>query len=96
MAPTREKAQMRYRPSMVPDADAIRQAADMLVAAKKPIIYGGGGIINAGDKASQLLRELVDLTKFPTTLTLMGLGALPSEDTHFRVCLACMAPMKQI
>ncbi len=73
MAPTREKAQMRYRPSMVPDADAIRQAADMLVAAKKPIIYGGGGIINAGDKASQLLRELVDLTKFPTTLNSDGI-----------------------
>ncbi|HCP19539.1 MAG TPA: acetolactate synthase 3 large subunit, partial [Alphaproteobacteria bacterium] len=61
----------------------IKQAADMLVNAKKPIIYGGGGIINSGDKASALLRELVDLTKFPTTLTLLGLGALPAEDPHF-------------
>ena len=83
LKPSREKAQMRYRPTVTPDADAIKQAADMLVNAKKPIIYGGGGIINSGDKASALLRELVDLTKFPTTLTLMGLGALPAEDPHF-------------
>jgi len=81
--PAKTKAVSRYRPVMTPDADAIRQAADMITSASRPIIYGGGGIINAGDEASEHLRELVALTGFPTTLTLMGLGVLPSEDKHF-------------
>jgi acetolactate synthase-1/2/3 large subunit len=47
--------------------------------AKKPVLYTGGGVINSGPKASQLLRELVRLTHFPITSTLMGLGAFPAS-----------------
>ena len=44
---------------------------------KKPIIYSGGGVINSGPEASNVLRELVELTGFPITSTLQGLGAYP-------------------
>jgi acetolactate synthase I/II/III large subunit len=51
-----------------------------MAAAERPVIYTGGGIINSGPEASRLLRELVDLTGFPVTSTLMGLGAFPASD----------------
>ncbi len=73
----------RYQPKVEPYRALIRQAAEMLASAKQPVIYGGGGIINSGPAASDALRELVALTGFPTTLTLMGLGALPATDKHF-------------
>ena len=66
-----------------PDADVIKKAVAMMKKAKKPIIYGGGGIINAGPHASQSLTKLVAQTGWPTTLTLMGLGALDADDRHF-------------
>ncbi|MEM0909069.1 MAG: thiamine pyrophosphate-dependent enzyme, partial [Pseudomonadota bacterium] len=47
--------------------------------ASRPILYTGGGLINSGPAASHLLRELADLTGFPVTSTLMGLGALPAD-----------------
>ena len=78
-----EEITRRYKPRTTPDQSLIRQAAEMLASAKRPVIYGGGGIINAGPAASDSLRELVSLTEFPTTLTLMGLGALPASDKHF-------------
>src|ERR1700741_1435597 len=62
-----------YRPKVDPDADAIRTAVHMMAAAKRPVIYSGGGIINSGPEASTLLRELAHLTGFPVTSTLMGL-----------------------
>ena len=67
-----------YRPKTDPDLSSIVKAVEMMAAAKKPIIYTGGGIINSGPEASKLLRELVDLTGFPITSTLMGLGAFPA------------------
>ena len=67
-----------YRPKTDPDLSSIVKAVEMMAAAKKPIIYSGGGIINSGPEASKLLRELVDLTGFPITSTLMGLGAFPA------------------
>jgi acetolactate synthase-1/2/3 large subunit len=72
-----------YRPRTEPAPEGIEAAAELLMSAKKPILYGGGGIINSGPEASRLLRELVDLTGFPCTLTLMGLGALPASDPRF-------------
>ncbi len=78
-----EKITARYRPQTEPDRATVRQAAELLASAKQPVIYGGGGIVNSGPAASDKLRELVALTGFPTTLTLMGLGALPSTDPHF-------------
>ncbi len=73
----------RYKPSTDPDKNKIIQVAKLLVNAKKPIIYGGGGLINSGPEASKLLKELVHITGIPTTLTLMGLGALPCDDKLF-------------
>jgi acetolactate synthase-1/2/3 large subunit len=61
----------------------IKEAVRILKKAKKPIIYGGGGLINAGPGASASLRDFVAQTGWPVTLTLMGLGAVPAEDSHF-------------
>jgi acetolactate synthase-1/2/3 large subunit len=61
----------------------IDQLIDLLLKAKKPIFYTGGGVINSGPKASDLLRELVSLTGFPITSTLQGLGAFPGDDNQF-------------
>ncbi|HWK48213.1 MAG TPA: acetolactate synthase 3 large subunit [Stellaceae bacterium] len=72
-----------YRPRMAPDPAAIEAAVDLLAKAERPVIYGGGGLINAGPRASALLNELVELTGFPCTLTLMGLGALPASHPRF-------------
>ncbi|MEY4708569.1 MAG: acetolactate synthase isozyme 3 large subunit, partial [Pseudomonadota bacterium] len=68
-----------YRPKTDPDLSAIVKAVEMMAAAKKPVFYTGGGLINSGPEASALLRELVDLTGFPVTSTLMGLGAFPAS-----------------
>ena len=83
MEPNRVLAQARYKPQTEPDAAAISAAVDVLMRAERPIIYGGGGLINSGPRASELLTELVHMTGWPTTLTLMGLGALAADDTHF-------------
>lgn len=76
-------AHRTYRPQIEGDAALIEQAVALLAGAKRPIIYTGGGIINAGPGASQHLRELARLTGFPVTSTLMGLGALPASDPQF-------------
>jgi len=68
-----------YQPRLKGDPKAIAHAVDLLAHAKKPLLYTGGGVINSGPKASQLLRELVRLTGFPITSTLMGLGAFPAS-----------------
>src|SRR5210317_1518449 len=61
----------------------IDQLIDLMSKSKKPIFYTGGGVINSGPKASELLRELVSLTGFPITSTLQGLGAYPGDDPQF-------------
>ncbi|MGZ8346180.1 MAG: acetolactate synthase 3 large subunit [Allosphingosinicella sp.] len=68
-----------YRPNVEPDSAAIEAAVDMLQAASRPILYTGGGVINAGPEASRALRELARLTGAPVTSTLMGLGAFPAS-----------------
>tara|TARA_B100000886_G_scaffold223288_1_gene155333 strand:+ start:243 stop:2018 length:1776 start_codon:yes stop_codon:yes gene_type:complete len=73
----------RYRPSTNPDKSKIAEVAKLIIKAKKPIIYGGGGLINSGPEASKLLTELVNITGIPTTLTLMGLGALSCDNKMF-------------
>ncbi|MFP4539105.1 MAG: acetolactate synthase 3 large subunit [Dichotomicrobium sp.] len=69
-----------YRPAVKGDQQAIREAVDLIASAKRPVFYTGGGVINSGPKASALLRELVGLTDYPITSTLMGLGAFPAAD----------------
>jgi acetolactate synthase-1/2/3 large subunit len=72
-----------YRPQLKGDQPAIQRAVELMASAKKPVFYTGGGIINSGPKASQLLRELVRQTGFPITSTLMGLGAYPASDKQW-------------
>ncbi len=72
-----------YRPRVTGDAQRIAQAVDMMAAAKRPILYTGGGVINAGPEASRLLRTLARETGFPVTSTLMGLGAFPAADPQW-------------
>ena len=79
----RAVATARYQPKIQPNPDAISQAVDMMMRAERPVIYGGGGLINSGPRASELLTELVEFTGWPTTLTLMGLGALSAKNKHF-------------
>ena len=72
-----------YQPNFKGDPNQIEKAVELIANAKKPIFYTGGGVINAGEKASQSLRELVALTGFPITSTLQGLGCYPGEDPQF-------------
>ncbi|UWQ16220.1 acetolactate synthase 3 large subunit [Jannaschia sp. M317] len=68
-----------YQPKLKGDAEAIAQLVDLIETAERPVFYTGGGVINSGPAASQLLRELVEATGFPITSTLMGLGAYPAS-----------------
>jgi acetolactate synthase-1/2/3 large subunit len=76
-------AHKTYRPKLKPDQGPVREAIELMANAKRPVFYTGGGVINSGPKASQLLRELVRLTGFPITSTLMGLGAYPASDKQW-------------
>ncbi len=69
-----------YKPRLKGEMDKIKQAIDLMAHAKRPLFYTGGGVINSGLAACDLLRELVKLTGFPITSTLMGLGAFPAAD----------------
>ncbi|MEM8825149.1 MAG: acetolactate synthase 3 large subunit [Pseudomonadota bacterium] len=72
-----------YQPKVKGDADAIEQMVALMETAERPVFYTGGGVINSGPAASQLLRELVDATGIPITSTLMGLGAYPASGQHW-------------
>ncbi|MBQ1542022.1 acetolactate synthase 3 large subunit [Caulobacter sp. CCUG 60055] len=69
-----------YAPQTKGDPARIAEAVELIARAKRPIFYTGGGIINAGPRASELLREFAALTGAPVTSTLMGLGAFPAAD----------------
>ncbi len=69
-----------YHPRLEGDPEKIEEAVTMMAAAKRPVFYTGGGVINSGPEASRLLRDLVAATGFPVTSTLMGLGAFPAHD----------------
>ena len=68
-----------YQPRVKGDIDRITRLVEMIETAERPVFYTGGGVVNSGPAASQLLRELVDATGFPITSTLMGLGAYPAS-----------------
>jgi acetolactate synthase-1/2/3 large subunit len=72
-----------YKPKLKGDMEKIKQAVELMAHAKRPLFYTGGGVINSGKAASDLLRELVKLSGFPITSTLMGLGAFPSADPQW-------------
>src|SRR5204862_3044195 len=77
--PRKSDVHISYSPRVKGDAAQIRKAVALLAGAKRPVIYSGGGVINSGPEASKLLRQLVEVTGFPITSTLMGLGAYPAS-----------------
>ncbi|HMQ42214.1 MAG TPA: acetolactate synthase 3 large subunit [Paracoccus sp. (in: a-proteobacteria)] len=72
-----------YQPRRKGDIESITRLVELMEQAERPIFYTGGGVINSGPGASQLLRELVDATGFPITSTLMGLGAYPASGKNW-------------
>ena len=72
-----------YKPKIKAELTSIEKAVELIVKSKKPIIYSGGGVINAGTKASDALTEFARVTNFPITSTLQGLGAFPGSDPQF-------------
>jgi acetolactate synthase I/II/III large subunit len=72
-----------YRPRTEPDQGQIAKANTLLKSAKRPMVYAGGGVINAGPAAAAALTKFVRMTGFPVTNTLMGLGAYPAGDPQF-------------
>ena len=81
--PSEVKTHRSYKPHREGDTALVAQAVDMMLKAERPIFYTGGGIINSGPEASERLRELAELTGFPVTSTLMGLGAFPGSDPQW-------------
>ncbi len=72
-----------YKPQIKGDIKKIEMAVEMMAKARKPLLYCGGGVINSGPAASQLLTQFMKMSGFPCTLTLMGLGAVPASDPQF-------------
>jgi len=81
--PAAHAIQKSYQPKIQGDLNQIHAAVEMMASARRPIIYTGGGVINSGPEATKLLRELVELTDFPITSTLMGLGAYPASGKNW-------------
>ena len=80
VGPGEARSSHNYHPRVMGDPGKIAEAAALIAGAKRPILYTGGGVINAGPKASESLREFARLTGAPVTSTLMGLGAFPASD----------------
>jgi acetolactate synthase-1/2/3 large subunit len=83
VGPARARHSHGYRPRTEGDPAKIAEAVELIAAAKRPIFYTGGGIINSGPEASRLLRELAREVGAPVTSTLMGLGAFPASDRQW-------------
>lgn len=81
--PSAAPIQKSYQPKLQGDASQIEAAVQLMKSARRPIIYSGGGVVNSGPEASRLLRELVEITGFPITSTLMGLGAYPASGKNW-------------
>ena len=77
------QVETHYNPQVKGDMEMITELAAAMETAKRPIFYTGGGVINSGPAASQLLRELVGATGFPITSTLMGLGCYPASGENW-------------
>jgi acetolactate synthase-1/2/3 large subunit len=72
-----------YEPQVKGDDAAIRAAVALMASGQRPVLYTGGGVVNSGPEATRLLRELVELTNFPITSTLLGLGAYPASGRNW-------------
>jgi acetolactate synthase I/II/III large subunit len=81
---TPSETDMDERPARkIPSRSAVRDAAALIREARRPVFYGGGGLINSGAAACEAFTRLVRETGAPCTLTLMGLGAFPASDDQF-------------
>jgi len=80
VGPEAAKPHHAYRPRTQGDPAAVLEAVALIAGAKRPLLYTGGGVINAGPQASSALRRLAAMTGAPVTSTLMGLGAFPADD----------------
>jgi acetolactate synthase-1/2/3 large subunit len=76
-------ARRSYNPRTEPEQKKIEEAVELMLNANRPLFYCGGGVVNSGPKASELMTQLIRATGFPCTLTLMGLGAFPASDPLF-------------
>ena len=83
LAPETIEPRRSYRPQTEPDPARIAEAVELIAHAKRPLFYAGGGIVNSGPQAVKLFGELVEMTGYPCTLTLMGLGAFPAADKRY-------------
>ncbi len=81
--PSAVPTQKSYQPKTQGDLKKIEEAVALMKTARQPVIYSGGGVINSGPQAAHFLRELVELTGFPITSTLMGLGAYPASGKNW-------------
>jgi acetolactate synthase-1/2/3 large subunit len=72
-----------YAPRTKGDGAKIAEAIDLIAAAKRPVFYTGGGVINSGPKASEALRKFAAMVGAPVTSTLMGLGAFPAANPQW-------------
>ncbi|PIE15860.1 MAG: acetolactate synthase 3 large subunit [Rhodobacterales bacterium] len=75
--------QSRYQPQIKGDLEAITALVELIEKAERPILYTGGGVVNSGPAASQLLCELADASNIPVTSTLMGLGCYPASGKNW-------------
>ncbi len=75
--------QKSYQPKVQGDLKKIQAAVELMASARRPVFYTGGGVINAGPEATKLLREMIELTDFPITSTLMGLGCYPASGKNW-------------
>ncbi|WP_311270170.1 biosynthetic-type acetolactate synthase large subunit [Sphingobium sp. WCS2017Hpa-17] len=82
-SPPAEVCHPAYRPAHGAAPDEIARAVAMIADARRPILYTGGGVINAGPAASDALRILAERTGAPVTSTLMGLGAFPASSPQW-------------
>src|SRR6202048_1324286 len=81
--PRKSDVHISYSPRVKGDATQIRKAVALLASARRPVIYSGGGVINSGVEPAKLLRELVEISDFPITSTLLGLGACSALGTNW-------------
>jgi len=83
VGPDKARRGHNYQPRVEGDASRVAEAVALIAGAQRPILYTGGGVINAGKSASEALRAFAKLTGAPVTSTLMGLGAFPAADPQW-------------
>ena len=82
-APRRALRETRNGARKLPPRSTLQRAADLLSTARRPVLYGGGGLVNAGPQACAAFGQLARRLQAPVTLTLMGLGAFPGSGPQF-------------